>query len=163
MMSQIQVNKNQYAGLIDHVNVALVILFIGLLIGTFLQWRYYMREGANRTEMACVKAIGFDWKYGRRNYEYGRVTFQFANGMTAKAHESWISIKPASGHLEKSRLEKEWLQSSCFRIWFEKGKEADARIEQIKPPFMSLGGSGQWCLLALALLLAVRGYVRAKL
>lgn len=162
MMNQVQTKKEPYADLLAHVNVAVVILLISLLVGTFLQWRYYIREGANRTETACVKALGFEWKYGRRNYENGRVIFQFKDGAIAKANESWISIKPASGHLEKSRLENEWLQNSCFQIWFEKGKAADARIEQIKLPFMSLGGLGQWCLLVLALLLAARAYLKAK-
>jgi hypothetical protein len=161
-MSSVDFKGERYAGFQDHVNVALVVVFLGLLVVAFLQGRYYMREGASLTETACVKAVGIEWKYGRRKYEIGHVIFQFKNGIITKANNYWMSIKPASGNLEKSRLEKEWLQISCFQIWFAKNNDADARIQQVKPPFMSLGGLGQWSLLAFAVLLAKRMYLKVK-
>lgn len=162
MMNQATKGKELYASLLDHINVALTILFIGLLIGTFLQLRYYIREGMGRTETACVKAMGFEWKIENRNIKRGRVIFQFQDGSTVKANDSWIFVEPGRGSLEKDRLEQAWLQTRCFQIWFEKGKEADARIESIKPPFMSLGGLGQWSLLAFCALLLMRHYLKAK-
>jgi hypothetical protein len=161
-MSRVDLKRERYAGLLDHVNVAVVVVFLGLLVGAFLQGRYYMREGASRTETACVKAVGIEWKYGRRNYEIEHVIFQFKDGTITKANDYWISLKPAIGNLEKSRLEKEWLQISCFQIWFAKNKEADARIQQVKPPFMSFGGLGQWSFLTFAVLLVARMYLKVK-
>ena len=156
-------NNNLSSGLLDHINVALVVLSAGLLVGCFFQQRYYLREGIVRSESACVKAIGIDWKYGRSNAQNGHIRFQLNGGESFRANEAWITLKAARSAEEKNAAEKVWLESGCFQIWFEKNKEVDARIEDIKPPLMTWGGVGQWLLCVLVLLFAIRKYLKDRL